>query len=151
MREQSSRAARLVVGLISGTSMDGIDAALVRISGPPTQPRVRLLAFESMPYPNWLRQRLLAIAGGEATTAEEIDQFHNLLGAAFGEAAVSVFRRGRINPARLFVVGSHGQTIHHDGAQKGSANLFPQVRGLSTGPGGKTADLESRSALLATR
>jgi len=115
---QTTRAARLVVGLISGTSMDGIDAAVVRISGPATQPRVRLLAFETMPYPDWLRERLLAIAGGDSTTAEEIDQLHTLLGAAFGEAAVQVCRRGRVNPKQLFAIGSHGQTIHHFGGLK---------------------------------
>jgi len=115
--EKSSRVSRLVVGLISGTSMDGIDAALVRISGPATQPRVRLLAFETVPYPDWLRQRLLAIAGGDATTAGEIDRLNTLLGVAFGEATMSVCRRGRVKPARLFVVGSHGQTIHHCGVQ----------------------------------
>lgn len=125
MLEKSSRGSRLVVGLISGTSMDGIDAALVRISGPATQPRVRLLAFETMPYPDWLCQRLLAIAGGDSTTAMEIDQLNTLLGAAFGEAAVQVCSRGRVKPARLFAVGSHGQTIHHDGGH--AASTPPQI------------------------
>ncbi len=117
MPKQTSRGSRLVVGLISGTSMDGIDAALVRISGPARQPRVRLLAFETMPYPDWLRKRLLAIAGGDSTTAGEIDRLNTLLGTAFGEATMRVCRRGGVKPARLFVVGSHGQTIHHCGVQ----------------------------------
>jgi anhydro-N-acetylmuramic acid kinase len=102
---------------MSGTSLDGIDAALVRISGPATQPRVRLVAFETMPYPDEVRERLLAIAGGDSTTAGEIDRFNTLLGVAFGEAAIRVCRRARVKPARLFVVGSHGQTIHHCGVQ----------------------------------
>ncbi len=124
MPEKSSRGSRLVVGLISGTSMDGIDAALVRITGPATHPRVSLLAFETVPYPDWLRQRLLAIAGGDRTTAEEIDKLHTLLGAAFGEAAIGVCRRGRVKASQLFVVGSHGQTIHHAG---GAGNLPDQI------------------------
>jgi anhydro-N-acetylmuramic acid kinase len=95
--------------------MDGIDAALVRIAGSPEQPRVRLLAFETLPYPGWVRERLLDIAGGHKSTAEEIDSLHTLLGAAFGEAAARVCKKGNINPARLFAVGSHGQTIHHYG------------------------------------
>jgi 1,6-anhydro-N-acetylmuramate kinase len=109
---------------MSGTSMDGIDAALVRISGPATQPRVRLVAFETMPYPDTVRQRLLAIAGGAETTAEEIDQFHTTLGAAFGEAAVRVCHRGHVKPERLFAVGSHGQTIHHSGRQANITRPF---------------------------
>ena len=152
MPKKISRGSRPVVGLISGTSMDGIDAALVRISGLATQPRVRLVAFETMPYPGWLRQRLLAIAGGDSTTAMEIDQLNTLLGAAFGEAAMRVCRRGRVKPARLFVVGSHGQTIHHFGGLKqGSADLLSKVRGSQTGPVGQTADLKRRSALLLER
>ncbi len=106
---------RLVVGLISGTSMDGIDAALVRISGPAARPRVRMLAFETVPYPALVRERLLAIAAGASTTAEEINQLDTLLGLAFGAAAIAVCRRGGIPPSRPFVIGSHGQTIHHLG------------------------------------
>jgi anhydro-N-acetylmuramic acid kinase len=83
-----------------------------------------------MPYSEWVRERLLAIAGGGSTTAEEIDQLNALLGAAFGEATVRVCRRGGIKPARLFAVGSHGQTIHHFGGLKG-----------------QTVDLKGRSAL----
>jgi anhydro-N-acetylmuramic acid kinase len=137
------------VGLISGTSMDGIDAALVRISGPVTRPSVRPMAFEAVPYPGWLRERLLAIAGGDSTTAEEIDRLHNVLGLAFGEAAVKVCRRGRVKPGELFVVGSHGQTIHHfGGVTQGSADLLSKVRGFWTGPAGQTAHLKRGSALL---
>ncbi len=118
MGEKASRSSRLIVGLISGTSMDGIDAALVRISGPATQPRVRLIASETLPYPGWVRERLLGIASGNETTAEEIDQFNTLLGAAFAEAAVRVCKQGHVNPSRLFGVGSHGQTIHHYGGSR---------------------------------
>ena len=95
MGEKASRSSRLIVGLISGTSMDGIDAALVRISGPATQPRVRLIASETLPYPGWVRERLLGIASGNETTAEEIDQFNTLLGATFAEAAVRVCKDTR--------------------------------------------------------
>jgi len=113
--EKTARAGRLAVGLMSGTSMDGIDAALVRITGPPEKPRVRLLAFITLPYPWWLQKRLLHAAGGESTTAGELSRLNILLGEAFGDAAVRVCHRGRVSPTRLFVVGSHGQTIFHSG------------------------------------
>jgi len=120
--------ARLVVGLISGTSMDGIDAALVRITGPATQPRVRLLAFETSPYPEWLRERLLAIAGGGSTTAEEMSQLNTFLGACFAEAALRVCLNANVNPEKLFAIGSHGQTIYHSGS--GSPDVFRRYRGF---------------------
>jgi len=106
---------RLAVGLMSGTSMDGIDAALVRLSGTPERPRVRMLAFVSMPYDPRVKQRLLEVANREPTTAEEISRLDAMLGAAFAEAAVRVCRRGHVSPKRLSVIGSHGQTIFHFG------------------------------------
>ena len=115
MPEKSSRASRLVVGLISGTSMDGIDAALVRISGPATQPRVRLVAFATLNYSAPVRQTILRIATGEASTAGEISQLNFLLGELFAEAALRVCKKARISPSRLAAVGSHGQTIYHQG------------------------------------
>ncbi len=95
--------------------MDGVDAALVRLSGPLAKPRARLLAFLSKAYPPTVRQRLLGVASGEATTAGELSQLNFLLGELFAEAAVSVCRRAGAAPARLAVIGSHGQTIYHQG------------------------------------
>jgi len=113
--EQSSRASRLVVGLISGTSMDGIDAALVRISGPAAQPRVRLLAFETVAYSATVRQRILCVATGGAVAAGAISQLNFLLGEVFAEAALRVCSKAKISPSRLTAIGSHGQTIFHQG------------------------------------
>jgi len=100
---------------MSGTSMDGIDAALVRISGAPDKPRVKLLAFHSFPYPRWLQKRLLSLAAGTSTTTSELSRLNTLLGELFGDAAARVCVRGRVKPSRLSVVGSHGQTIFHFG------------------------------------
>jgi len=113
--ERSSRGSRLMVGLMSGTSMDGIDAVLVRISGPAAQPRVRLLAFETLAYSAPVRQKVLRIATGESATAGEISQLNFLLGELFAEAALGVCRKARVQPTRLAAIGSHGQTIFHQG------------------------------------
>jgi len=150
--EKVSSGARLVVGLISGTSMDGIDAALVRISGHVTRPRVHLVAFETFAYSAPVRQTILRIASDESATAGEISQLNFLLGELFAEAALRVCHKGSVSPARLAAIGSHGQTLYHQGAPKqGSADLPFQVRGSSTGDVGKAADLRSRSALLLER
>jgi len=113
--ERPSDASRLVVGLISGTSMDGIDAALVRVSGPATQPRVRLMAFETVAYSATVRQRILNVARGGATSAREISQLNFLLGELFADAALRVCRKAKVSPSRLTAIGSHGQTIFHQG------------------------------------
>jgi anhydro-N-acetylmuramic acid kinase len=104
------------MGLISGTSMDGIDAALVRISGPATQPRVRLVAFQTLAYLAPVRQTILRVATGQAATAGEISQLDFLLGELFASAALRVCHKARVAPSRLAAIGSHGQTIFHQGA-----------------------------------
>ncbi len=93
--------------------MDGVDAALVRLSGPFHTPRVRLFAFSTIPYPREVQQKLLGIASGGQTSGGEISQLNFLLGEIFAGAALKVCRRGGISPKRLAVIGSHGQTIYH--------------------------------------
>ncbi|HEX5483806.1 MAG TPA: anhydro-N-acetylmuramic acid kinase, partial [Terriglobia bacterium] len=111
--------ARWAVGLISGTSMDGIDAALVKISGSPNRPHVSLRAFITLPYPASVRKRLLELAGGSPTTAGEISTMNFALGELFAQAALAVCGNGRVSPRRLAVIGSHGQTVFHQGPAAG--------------------------------
>jgi anhydro-N-acetylmuramic acid kinase len=113
MREVRAGKGRLAIGLMSGTSMDGVDAALVRIGGTADRPKMRLLAFLTLPYPKWVRDGLLRVAGGDPTFAEEISGLNFMLGEAFAEAALRVCQRARVSPEHLSVIGSHGQTIHH--------------------------------------
>jgi anhydro-N-acetylmuramic acid kinase len=103
------------VGLISGTSMDGVDAALVQISGPAEKPQVGLLAFTSLAYPEGVRERLLEIAGQSSTSAGEISALNFSLGKLFARAATRVMKAGGKSANEIGVVGSHGQTIYHQG------------------------------------
>jgi len=116
-REES----RLAVGLMSGTSMDGIDAALVRIGGPAERPRVRLVAFLTRPYGTAERETIARMASGGPASASAISQLNFLLGELFADAALAVCRRARVSPQRLTVIGSHGQTIYHQGTRSREA------------------------------
>lgn len=98
-----------VVGLISGTSADGIDAAVVRLTGD----GVRVLGFEAAPFGARLRNRVLSVAGGAAVGAAEIATLDAELGEAFARAALAALRTARIAPGRVLAIGSHGQTVHH--------------------------------------
>jgi anhydro-N-acetylmuramic acid kinase len=109
-------APRLLAGLMAGTSLDGVDAALVRVTGPATAPRVRLLEFISAPYPTAVRRRVLRVAAGQPVTAGEISQINFLLGEFFADAAIQVCRKAGIDPRRLDGIGSHGQTVFHQGS-----------------------------------
>ncbi len=101
-----------VVGLMSGTSLDGIDAALVEIQGSGTSAQMRLLRFLTMPFPPGLRERVenLIESNGphHPASAAELSTVNFLLGEAFGEAAVQVAGDDRVD-----LIGSHGQTVWH--------------------------------------
>jgi anhydro-N-acetylmuramic acid kinase len=103
----------LVAGLMSGTSADGIDVAIVNITGIGWRTRFQMRAFGSVPYPPAVRHRVLEIAGGAAVPAGEISQLNFLLGQLFADACKEVCRRARIPLKNLELIGSHGQTIYH--------------------------------------
>jgi len=103
----------LVAGLMSGTSADAIDVALLDIRGRGLSTRLELLGFYSKPYTSSVRERILEAAGGAAVSARQISQLNFLLGELFGRACLAACRRFRIPPRSLKLVGSHGQTIHH--------------------------------------
>lgn len=96
-----SGSGRLAVGLMSGTSADGVTAALVRV-GPD---RVRVLRWLTLPYPKALRRRVL---GAAELKTPELSRLNMELGESFARAALAVMRG-----ARPEVIGSHGQTVWH--------------------------------------
>jgi len=105
----------LVLGLMSGTSADGIDVALARVSGATPRLRSELLDHTTMRIPGPLRTEVLRIAEGGGCTAGEISQLNFRLGSAFGGAAVGACREFRVALSRVELIGSHGQTIFHQG------------------------------------
>jgi anhydro-N-acetylmuramic acid kinase len=106
----------LVLGMMSGTSADGIDVALVRISGAAERPRARLADFADFAYPTAVREAVLRLANGAATTTREISQLNFRLGEAFADVALRACKGFRVSPRRVALIGSHGQTIYHQGA-----------------------------------
>lgn len=105
----------LVMGLMSGTSADGIDVALAKVSGAPPKLRCELLNHTTLRMPTALRGEVLRIAEGGACTAGEISQLNFRLGSAFGEAAMAACREFRVALSRVELIGSHGQTVFHQG------------------------------------
>lgn len=104
-----------VLGLMSGTSADGIDVALVKISGRTPSISVRLEGFHTVPYPPQVRASVLKVSNGASTTSAEISQLNFLIGELFARAALGACRRFRLPPNRIALIGSHGQTIYHQG------------------------------------
>jgi anhydro-N-acetylmuramic acid kinase len=105
----------LVLGLMSGTSADGIDVALARISGAPPNLNAKLLGHTSFPFPSALRKEVLRVAEQQPITAGALSQLNFRLGEIFGDAALAACRHFRVPRSRIALIGSHGQTIFHQG------------------------------------
>jgi anhydro-N-acetylmuramic acid kinase len=105
----------LVLGLMSGTSADGIDIALARISGAPPQLSAKLLGHTACKFPDALRKEILRVAEQRPISAGELSQLNFRLGEVFADAALAACRKFRVSPRRIALIGSHGQTIFHQG------------------------------------
>lgn len=107
-----------VLGLMSGTSADGIDVALVHIRGHGRRLQARLENFCTLPYPDAVRRAVLRVANANqrpVLSVAEISRLHFLLGELAAEAVVRACRRFRVPLRRIDLIGSHGQTVYHQG------------------------------------
>jgi anhydro-N-acetylmuramic acid kinase len=100
-----------VVGLMSGTSGDGVDAAVVELTGRRGGIKTQILAAQTLPFPRSLQQRI--VEASVSGTVEEICHLNALLGEWFADAALQVIRRAKLRPVDIALIGSHGQTVHH--------------------------------------
>ncbi|MBC6473927.1 MAG: anhydro-N-acetylmuramic acid kinase [Hormoscilla sp. GM102CHS1] len=115
-----------VIGLISGTSVDGIDVAMVDISGNEQHLGFELIAAQTYPYPVDLQAEIMAVAGGAAMTMLELAELDDRIAETFAIAALtleaSVTRREPGNEGKAELLGSHGQTIYHLPPRKTAAS-----------------------------
>jgi anhydro-N-acetylmuramic acid kinase len=121
--------AMTVAGIMSGTSADGIDVAVVRIvdqshpsrknkdagprgfpGGHPAQPKLTLLAHEGFRFPAGLRRAVLAAMNAESISTAELARLNWRLGLAYAEAVEATAKRHKI---KLDLIGCHGQTLFH--------------------------------------
>lgn len=101
----------IVLGLMSGTSVDGVDAALTDIRRTGSHLRVKLLARDSLAYSPGLRNRILAAS--KKGDVSEVCHLNVVLGEVFAKAACQAIRRSGLSLQNVELIGSHGQTIHH--------------------------------------
>jgi anhydro-N-acetylmuramic acid kinase len=131
----ASAGAPLYLGLISGTSADGVDAALVRF-----EPRIEICAARTFAYPVDVRERIVALARTAAEVA--LDAYGSLdveIGACFADAATALLRGAGVDPRAVKAIGSHGQTVCHrpSGAhpftqQIGDPTVIAEQTGITT-------------------
>jgi anhydro-N-acetylmuramic acid kinase len=134
----------LWLGLISGTSADGIDAAIVRF-----EPQLQVIAAQTLPYPAAVRERVLGLARSRASIAlEDYGRLDVEIGECFAAAALSVLRKAGVDSTSILAIGSHGQTVCHRPAgahpftlQIGDPSVIAERTGVTTVADFRRADV----------
>ena len=137
--------AKLVLGIMSGTSADGIDTALVKISGTSPNLKINLVNHTHQSFPPPIRNEILRVAEQHPLTPCEFSQLHARLGHIFAGAALSACKKFRISPRKIDLIGNHGQTIFHQGRpsdffcaktastlQLGDGSIIANLTGITT-------------------
>ena len=135
---------KLLIGLMSGTSMDGIDAALVDVH------TNTLIAGVTCGYEDKVRHLLQEMMSNQLTSPAALSKLNTLLGREFARAALSVLAKAQISPHQVSAIGSHGQTICHDALadipytlQLGCAHTIAEETGIDV-----VADFRTRDVVL---
>jgi len=133
--EKRKDGSKLIVGLMSGTSADGIDAVVAEIGQVERKLRARVLTHLHRRFKPAFRQQILRVCLHGSVA--EICELNFLLGERFADAALAVIRKARLQPGQIAAIGSHGQTIHH----------LPNARTPSTLQIGEPAVIAERTGI----
>ncbi len=151
LKEKESRN---VIGLMSGTSCDGIDACLVKIYGNGLLTKVDIIGFETYPYDDEIRELIFETSHKETGTVDKICQLNFTLGKLFADAVRQIAGNLSIPLSEIDIVGSHGQTIYHISSLKekndkdvrstlqiGEPSVIAQETGVTTVTDFRTRDI----------
>ncbi len=105
---------RYVIGMMSGTSVDGVDTGLVKLTGSPLAPTVELVAFDNTPYPDNIRAKIFELFRPETARMDKIGYMNVLLGEHYAKSALALIEKAGLTPSDIQCIGSHGQTIWHE-------------------------------------
>lgn len=113
LQQLLGKAEKLVVGLMSGTSLDGIDAAIVRISGTGVDTKAELVHFSSVAYEDRFREKIKELCNPDAGNTPAICGMNFLLAERFADAAKQAVAEAGLSMGDIDLISSHGQTIWH--------------------------------------
>ncbi len=117
----------IVLGLMSGTSADGVDVAICDIRGRPGTMSVELVHGAAFVYQRAMRERILACCDPSASRVDQIATLHVDLAEVFADCALEAIHAARMSPAQVDLIGSHGQTLWHNVLPSGEVNVSLQI------------------------
>lgn len=104
---------KYVIGIMSGTSVDGIDVALVKITGHGLRTSIEPVAFENYPFSSEVRELIFQLFELESSNVRAISQMNFLLGELYAQAVFKICEKAHLKVADVDLVGCHGQTVYH--------------------------------------
>ncbi len=138
----------IVVGMISGTSADGIETAVVEMFGAPPALQWKLLKHLHVDHPSAVRDEILKCFRPEYGTGERLCALNVHIGEAFAEAALQAITAAGLTPAQVDLIGSHGQTLWHipsgpdaSTLQLGEPAVIAERTGITTISNFRTRDM----------
>ena len=154
IEQLAAKPERLIIGIMSGSSADGVDAALVRVRGSGVSLSWRLLRHETLQYSQKVRDQILACTEPGGGDAAGLCRLNALLGELFARAAIHVAGEAGINLQSIDLIGSHGQTVQHlpdpvlitgiqvrGSMQVGEPAIIAERTGLTTVAGFRSRDI----------
>jgi len=113
LEELSKKQTKLVIGLMSGTSVDGIDVVLLKVTGNGTNTKFEQLEFETYPFPDGFKEFVLKNSLRDTSNVEDICRLNMLYPQLYAEAIFKLCDKAKIKISDVDLIGNHGQTIHH--------------------------------------
>jgi anhydro-N-acetylmuramic acid kinase len=118
---------RLGVGLMSGTSLDGLDIALCRFTGTGLNTRYKLLEFTTVPYSDEFKNEIRQIFSRKLIDLEKLTLLNAYIGSFHGQLVLDCLENWKIHPAKIDFIASHGQTIYHAPRRLHLQNDYPDA------------------------
>jgi len=109
----SSKKSRVIIGLMSGTSLDGLDIALCHVSGSGTKTKVILRKFITIPYDDEIRNKILGVFAKLNIEFRQLSELNAWLAIRHGNMILSALKKWKIKPSSVDAIASHGQTVFH--------------------------------------
>lgn len=135
MNKQTNKMTNLYIGIMSGTSLDGVDLVLVDFTCSPP----KIVASDFTPMPEHLHQKLTALLYSGETSLQHLGEIDHQLGLLYGEAVNHFLEKQHLSPEKIQAIGCHGQTVWHSPTadfpftmQIGDMNLVAAKTGITT-------------------